>query len=150
MPQTHLMTGTRAALSIRPGCERCQFASRVGLAGLLAGSGLLHIVAPAPYRRIVPRVLAFGHTDEIVLLSGLAELGCAAAILGRGTRRAGAWVTMALLVAVFPANLKMALDAGPPKRGAPLAAPLLAWMRLPLQLPLILWARSVGARVNHP
>ena len=105
---------------------------------------MLHILAPAPYRRIVPTSLSFGHPDGIVFISGLVELGCAAAILGPRTRRAGAWATMALLVAVFPANIKMALDAGLPEGGLPLAAALVAWLRLPLQVPLIVWARSVG------
>jgi uncharacterized membrane protein len=53
---------------------------------------------------------------------------------------------MALFVAVFPANLKMAFDAGLPARGTRRAIALTAWLRLPLQVPLILWARSVGAR----
>ncbi len=107
---------------------------------------MLHLLAPAPFRRIVPGWVAFGHTNEIVLLTGLIELGCAAAILDRRTRRAGAWATMALLVAVFPANLKMALDAGLPQGGIPLAGALLAWLRLPLQVPLILWARNISAQ----
>jgi uncharacterized membrane protein len=49
-----------------------------------------------------------------------------------------------LFVLVFPANLKMALDAGLPRRGLPLASALVAWLRLPLQVPLILWARSAS------
>ena len=119
--------------------------SRAGLAALLLVSGILHLVAPAPYRRIVPRLLAFGHTNEIVWITGLAELGCAASIIGPRTRRAGAWATMALFVAVFPANLKMAFDVGLPRGGRQWARAVLVWLRLPLQVPLILWARSVGA-----
>ena len=140
------MTRTRAPLSIRPGWRRRPVVSRFGLAALLAGSGTLHLVAPAPYRRIVPSPLAFGHPNEIVFITGLIELGCAVAILSPRTRQTGAWATVALFVAVFPANVKMALDAGLPGGGWPLAAALLAWLRLPLQVPLILWARSVGAR----
>lgn len=114
------------------------------LAALLAGSGILHLLAPVPFRRIVPAPLGFGHTNEIVLLSGLVELGCAGALLDRRTRRAGGWATVGLFVLVFPANLKMALDAGLPRRGLPLASALVAWLRLPLQVPLILWARSAS------
>ena len=127
-----------------PGWARGRLLSRAGLAALLAGSGLLHLIFPAPYRRIVPGSLAFGRTHEIVLITGLLELACAVAILGRRTRRAGALATMALFVAVFPANLKMAVEAGLPERGWPRVAVLAAWLRLPLQVPLILWARSVG------
>ena len=121
------------------------FVSRAGLAALLAVSGILHLVAPAPYRRIVPRPLAFGHTNEVVWITGLAELGCAATIIVPRTRRAGAWLTAALFVAVFPANVKMAVDAGLPSGGWQRARALLFWLRLPLQVPLVLWARRVGA-----
>lgn len=80
-------------------------------------------------------------------MTGLAEMGCAASIISARTRRAGAWATAALFVAVFPANLKMAVDTGLPKGGWPRARALLFWLRLPLQVPLVLWARRVAV---HP
>ncbi|MGI8847358.1 MAG: DoxX family protein [Candidatus Dormibacteria bacterium] len=105
--------------------------------GLIGGSGVLHFVAPEGYRRIVPRVI--GHPNELVALSGGAELLCAALMAVPRTRRAGGFLTLALLVAVFPANVQMALDGG--VRGAPfpLNSALGVWLRLPLQAPLI-WA----------
>ncbi len=108
------------------------------MAGLMAGSGTLHLVAPGFYRRIVPRVV--GHADAVVALSGICELVCAAPLLIPATRRLGAWATAALLVMVFPANLQMALDGG--LAGAPFPADnaVAAWLRLPLQVPLVLWA----------
>ncbi len=110
-----------------------------GLAALLAGSGLLHLVVPRPYQRIVPAPLApWG--SELVLVSGLAEIACAVLLLAPRTRRAGAYATALLLVAVFPANVQMALDAGAGRAGLPTAAAALVWLRLPLQVPLVWWA----------
>ncbi|MGI8610287.1 MAG: DoxX family protein [Candidatus Dormibacteria bacterium] len=112
------------------------------LIGIMGGSGVLHFARPQFYRKIVPRPL--GHANEVVALSGAAELACAAAMIIPPTRRLGAWATAALLVAVFPANLQMALDGG--LKGAPFPAnnALLAWLRLPLQVPAVLMAISVA------
>jgi uncharacterized membrane protein len=110
----------------------------LGIAGLMAGSGTLHLVAPGLYRRIVPRVL--GHADAVVLLSGVCELVCAALLLVPATRRVGAYATAALLVAVFPANVQMAVDGGLGGASFPAnTAAVAAWLRLPLQVPLVLW-----------
>jgi uncharacterized membrane protein len=116
--------------------------SAVALASLLAGSGLLHLLVPGPYRQIVPHAL--GHARELVAASAVAELACAVAILLPRTRRAGGWATAALFVAVFPANVQMALDGGISGAGFPLNSPVAAWLRLPLQVPLILWATNVA------
>ena len=120
----------------------------LGMAGLMAGSGTLHLVAPGFYRRIVPRVL--GHTDALVALSGTCELVCAALLLIPSTRRLGAWATAALLVTVFPANLQMALDGG--LKGAPFPADnaVAAWLRLPLQVPLVWWALKLRKDAAAP
>jgi uncharacterized membrane protein len=110
----------------------------LGIAGLMAGSGTLHLVAPGLYRRIVPRVL--GHADAVVVLSGVCELVCAALLLVPATRRVGAYATAGLLVAVFPANLQMAVDGGLGDASCPVNSAVAAWLRLPLQVPLVLWA----------
>ncbi|MDQ6748224.1 MAG: hypothetical protein M3010_09005 [Candidatus Dormibacteraeota bacterium] len=109
---------------------------------LIGGSGVLHFVSPGFYRRIVPRVV--GHPDQVVALSGAAELVCAAAMAFPRTRRVGGWLTAALLVAVFPANFQMALDGGVPGAGFPMGNPVVAWLRLPLQVPLVMMAVSVA------
>jgi uncharacterized membrane protein len=117
---------------------------RVGLAGLvalLAGSGTLHLVSADPYRRIVPEPLGRWRA-EVVLVSGLAELGCALLLALPGTRRIGAYASALLLLAVFPANVQMAIDGGYADAGFPANSALLAWLRLPLQAPLIWWALS--------
>ncbi len=123
----------------------------VGLCVLMGGSGMLHFVAPAPYRGIVPGPLR-AQAALIVALSGVCELVCAILLAVPRTRRLGALATAALLVAVFPANVQMALDGGLAGKSFPLGSPVVAWLRLPLQVPLVAWARAVAlrSRPQHP
>ncbi len=121
--------------------SRWQRVAPYALSGLLALTGTLHFVAPEPFKSIVPPVL--GDPTPWVYASGVAELACAAAIAIPTTRRAGALATTALFVAVFPANLYMAYDWSDrqwwPDR-------TIAYARLPLQIPLILWGWRVSRR----
>jgi len=114
------------------------------LAGLFTVTGVTHFVAPGFYRPIVPHFLP-GAPEGWVLVSGVAELACAAAVAAPRTRRLGAALAVVLLVAVFPANIQMAIDWR--HDGAVKAA--VAWGRLPLQIPLIWWAVRVR-RHNAP
>jgi uncharacterized membrane protein len=111
----------------------------LGLAGLLTATGVLHFAAPRPFDTIVPRSLP-GSPRRWTYASGVAELVVAAAIAHPRTRRIGGLAAAALFVAVFPANVKMAIDW----RHAPPAYRAIAYGRLPLQLPLIAWARRVA------
>jgi uncharacterized membrane protein len=119
------------------------------LAAFMLVAGLAHFAVPRTYQRIVPRLV--GDPAFWVRWTGVAEIVCAALLVGRRTRRAGALATVGVLLAVFPANVKMALDGGIPSRPFPLGSPVAAWARLPLQVPLILWAWRVAAPVRgHP
>lgn len=120
---------------------------RTFLVAVIGGSGVLHFLVPGFYRRIVPHVL--GHEQEIVALSGAAEIICATMLMLPRTRRAGGFLTAALLVAVLPANVQQAVDGLPYAPAGPLSSPALLWLRLPLQVPLILLALS-AARRPHP
>jgi uncharacterized membrane protein len=114
----------------------------IGLAALLTTTGALHFLAPKPFDSIVPRALP-GSPRTWTYLSGAAELAVAAAVAHPRTRRLGGVAAAALFAAVFPANVKMAVDwrhARPSRRA-------IAFGRLPLQVPLVLWARRV-AREN--
>jgi uncharacterized membrane protein len=115
--------------------------SALGLAALLAGAGVTHFLRPRPYDAIVPSALP-GRPRTWTYVSGVAELGCAAAVAVPRTRRIGALVSTGLFIAVFPANVKMARDWR--HRPAPLRAAACA--RLPLQAPLIAWGLSVARR----
>lgn len=114
----------------------------LGLAALFAGSGVLHLIRPELFRPLIPTALPA--PDAIIAVSGLAELACAAGLL---TRRSWAGpVSVALLVAVLPGNVQFALDqtALPDADSRVVAA---AWLRLPLQLPLI-WAALQARRTE--
>lgn len=109
------------------------------LSVLLTVTGVLHFVAPSGFESIVPRVL--GPPAFWVRASGAAELGCAALLAVPSTRRWGGWATAALFVAVFPANVTMALQSLDGRGSV-----LVAFGRLPLQVPLVLWAVHVARR----
>lgn len=100
-------------------------------------TGILHFVIPRAYESIMPDYLPAQR--ELVYASGVAEIGGGAGLINPGTRRAGMWLSIATLVAVFPANLHMALNAD--RYDFPPAA---LWARLPLQVLLIAWAWAAG------
>lgn len=103
-------------------------------------AGVLHFVVPELYVQIVPPV--FPAALALVYLSGLAEIAVGIGLLIPRTRQRAAWATVALLVAIFPANVYMATHGvvieGLPGGGDP--SPFVRWGRLPLQGVLILWA----------
>jgi len=103
-----------------------------------------HFVNPGFFDEIVPRALP-GPTRGWTYLSGLAELACAAAVARRSTRRTGGLAAALVFVAVFPANVQMAIDW----RTRPAAEQAAAYGRLPLQIPLVLWAFKVRRDAEH-
>ena len=125
--------GKRAAPTLGA-VPRLRTASPYVLAALLATTGTLHFAVPRPFDAIVPGFLPAPRAWT--LASGAAELACAAGLAVPATRRRAAAATALLLVAVFPANVHMAVHPGGVPRWLALA-------RLPLQVPLVLWALRV-------
>lgn len=116
-------------------------AKRISL-GLLAAfyvfAGSMHFARPEFYARIVPPALPAPLL--LVYLSGVAEVALGLAVLVRRFRRRAAWGIVALLVAVFPANLYMythTREVGEPIFGVD---PKVLGARLWLQLVFIGWA----------
>jgi uncharacterized membrane protein len=119
--------------------------SLAGLVLLMAGSGIIHLRKPEIYTPIVPRIL--GHAEFFVFWSGILEIAAGLLLLVPRTRRWGAAITMAILVAVYPANIQMALDGPQPGGGWYAGSSLMLWLRLPLQPLLVWWAWSLfGSR----
>jgi uncharacterized membrane protein len=114
--------------------------SLAGLVALMAASGVLHLVRPEPYVRIVPRPL--GNPEPYVFWSGIAELVAGALLLLPRSRSLGAKLTAALLILFFPANVKMALDGAVPGGNWFTGSDLMLWLRLPVQPLLVWWAWS--------
>ncbi|HEY3759418.1 MAG TPA: DoxX family protein [Solirubrobacteraceae bacterium] len=103
------------------------------LIGLIfVGAGVNHFVLPRPYQQIVPP--SFGDPARLVAISGVAEIAGGVGVLLPGTRRLAGLGLIALLVAVFPANVYMARN---PARFARIPGWAL-YARLPLQ-PLMMW-----------
>ena len=102
------------------------------LAAILAGSGVIHLVRPQTYAPLMPEAVP-AHR-EVILASGVVELVCAAGLLSERWRRPAGWASAALLVGVFPANLKMAGDAA---RSRSTGFKVAAFGRLPLQVPVV-------------
>ena len=99
-------------------------------------AGVNHFLSPAVYEAMMPSALP-AHL-ALVYVSGVFEILGGLGLILPATRRWAAWGIIALLVAVFPANVNMAINDLPlGSRDVPTWA---LWARLPLQLVMILWA----------
>ncbi|NNM45509.1 DoxX family protein [Knoellia koreensis] len=119
-----------------------------GLAALFATSGTTHLVKPEVFEPLVPKSLP--RRREIVYLSGVAELVCAAGLVHPRTRRYAGWASAALLVAVAPGNVQMSANYGKRAQRRQDTSSRVAFAatlaRLPLQLPLIRTALKASRR----
>ncbi len=104
------------------------------MALLYIGAGILHFIRPNVFMSIIPPWLPF--PKFLVLASGACELVFGVLLLPTATRPITAWLIIALLIAVFPANVQMALQFTEQHR----VGWWLTWLRLPLQGLLIWWA----------
>ncbi|MEK0414896.1 MAG: hypothetical protein RL352_293 [Actinomycetota bacterium] len=111
------------------------------LAAFLLVAGAAHFLNPDFFDAIVPP-WAPGSARFATYASGVAELLVGFGILVKQTRRYALWSAAALFVAVYPANLYMAWDW----RDRELADRLVAYGRLPLQIPMIWWAVALARR----
>jgi uncharacterized membrane protein len=102
-------------------------------------AGILHFVMPYFYLRMIPPPWPFPLV--LVYLSGALEIALGALFFLPESRRVAAWGLIALLVAVFPANVHIALH---PEIFPHLIPPSIYWARLPLQLVFIVWIWRVA------
>ena len=103
-----------------------------GVLFTLAGAN--HFLHTDFYLKIMPPYLPWHLV--LVYVSGVAEMALGIALLFRRTQRLAAWGMIALIVAVTPANLHMAVHS----ELYPEYSPLALWLRMPLQIVLIAWA----------
>ena len=101
---------------------------------LFIAAGITHFVRPEFFLRIMPPYLPWHMA--LVLISGAAEILLGIAVMIPRLKRWAAWGLIALLIAVFPANLHMAMN---PELFADIS-PAALYIRLPIQALLILWA----------
>lgn len=109
---------------------------RVILAVCIVVAGILHFAVPVPFIRIVPGFLPY--PAAIVYISGIIEIGLGIALLVPPVSHLAAWGLVALFIAVYPANLNMAIN------GIEISGIPNTWwfqaIRLPFQFVLIAWA----------
>jgi uncharacterized membrane protein len=109
------------------------------MSALYVIAGFNHLMNPEFYLAIIPPGLP--DPEWLNLLSGLAEIVLGVFLLEPRVRFLAAWGIVALLVAVFPANLYVALENVGVPGGAPgTGNPVVNWVRLPLQAVLVAWA----------
>ena len=109
--------------------------SRAILGVLFIIAGIAHFRVPDAYLPIMPPQLPFPRA--LIFISGAAELGGGIGVLIPQTRKLAGWGLIALLIAVFPANIySLQSDL---KIGDWPVPQWMLWARLPLQIPLIWW-----------
>ena len=109
---------------------------RLGFGIGLSFMGVLHVLLPGPFLKIIPKGL--GAPRFWNLVAAAAEGGSGALLLSKDPRKQqlGGALATATIIGVYPANINMAIDAGAPTSAAAAAA----WLRLPFQFPMILGA----------
>lgn len=116
-----------------PSMNRIKATSKYLLAILMILAGTMHFVNPAFFLKIMPPYLPLHR--ELVLLSGAFEIVLGVSLLTPRSSCLAAWGIMALLIAVFPANLYLYQH----QEILP-ASPTIHLLRLLLQGVLVLWA----------
>lgn len=111
-------------------------AGRAILAVFFVVAGSLHFLFPDPYLRMVPPFLPW--PSALVSISGVAEIAGGLGLLLPRWRRLAAYGLVLLLIAVFPANIYIAVAHV--RFSGLLGNAWVQWLRLPLQIPLVLWA----------
>ena len=106
-------------------------------------AGIMHFVIPRTYEAIVPDYLPAKR--ELGVASGVAEIAGGLGVMHPRTRRLASWWSVATLIAVFPANLHMALH---PDRYEVPGGRTALYARLPVQLLVIAWAMAAGRKLQ--
>ena len=127
-------------ISTQPRGARARRLIRIVLGAAMCGVGVMHFVSPGPFAEIVPSYLPYPRL--LVLSSGAFEIALGAALFVPRARRLASFGLVLLYVAVFPANVYMAMHHVQP---AGLSMPAwAAWARLPFQAVFIALAILAG------
>lgn len=102
------------------------------MALVYAAAGIYHFVNPKLYIKIMPPYLPY-HLP-LIYISGVIEIVLGVLLIPEGTRQIAAWLIIALLIAIFPANVQMAINFW--QKNSP--SLWVAIARLPLQ-PVLIW-----------
>lgn len=108
----------------------------IATTGMFVIIGLVHLRKPDQLTYMIANLMPKARL--LVLLSGLAEIALGAGLLFITTRTWAAWGLIVLLIAIFPANINVAVNKLPPAGGLP-AKSWYIWSRLLFQPVYILW-----------
>ena len=112
------------------------------------GVGAQHFTSPDTFLHIMPPYLPY--PLELVYLSGFFEIAGGIGLLVPRTRRFAGWGLIALLIAVYPANIHMLVnDIYLPDMPS---SRILLWLRMPMQLVfafIVLWTAGIWPRTNE-
>lgn len=98
--------------------------------------GVVHLVSPEKLSYMIPEFIPYPET--MVYLSGVLEIGFSVLLLIPGYQKVAGWLIIGLLLAVFPANVHVAINNLPAPGGLP-AEPWYLWSRLAFQPIYISW-----------
>ena len=121
-------------------------ASRLALAAFLAFTGTAHFVNADWFLELMPPWLPGDH-ELWNYAAGVAELGAAGLLTRESTARLGGWLAFWTFAIVWIANLDHIRRGGIP--GA-VDEPWAAWIRAPLQIPLLWWSWRIAHREPEP
>jgi uncharacterized membrane protein len=113
--------------------KKAKAISKFVLAIFMIGAGAMHFVNPEFFLKIMPPYLPLH--NELVLLSGVCEISLGVLLLVPSCSQLAAWGIIALLIAVFPANIYLYQH-----QNILPASPIVHLLRLPLQAAFMLWA----------
>lgn len=130
-----------------PGSAKLRSLPALALAAFLGSAGVMHFVNPKFFDPIVPEWMP-GSARTTTYVSGAVELTAAALVANPRTRRAGGLFAAATFLGVWPANIWAAIQGGMKELDPPLDSAWVAWLRVPLQIPLIWWGWRVAQRAS--
>ncbi|MEX3711896.1 hypothetical protein AB1L05_22770 [Cytobacillus horneckiae] len=113
---------------------------------ILLGAGVMHFVKEKQFRSIVPKALPF--KKAIVLISGVMEIAFALLLWSRKGQVIIGKLLSLFMIVISPANINMAVKNNTYYKGKKLH-PLILWLRLPLQIPLIMGALKLTANSSE-
>ena len=111
------------------------------MASFLGFAGVAHFVVPERFNPLIPPWLP-GDATLYTYASGVAEIAVAIGLFILRTRRLAGWGAALLFLSVYPGNIYMAYDW----RDREISQQLVAYLRLPFQIPLIWWAVSIARK----
>lgn len=124
--------------------------ARIAFAIAYTVVGIMHLVTPEKFTYMVPDFLPF--PAALVYISGVMETALAIMLLIPRYQRWAAWAIIGLLLAVFPANINVAINNLPAPGGLP-AEPWYVWSRLafqPIYIAWVWWAAGYGHKKSVP